>query len=286
MKKLSPLFLIAVLTSSIVGQQVGAPPPQPALPAQKPEDVDVVRITTNLVQVDAVITDNRGKLVTDLKSEEVEIFEDGHKQRITHFTFNLSGATPASERAAKATAVDKSVSVVPAAQLRREDIKRTIAIVVDDLGLSFESIAYLRGALRKFVNEQIQPGDLVAIIRTSGGIGALQQFTADKRQLAAAVDRLKWNALGRSGISLFNPIEPPTPGPDGADIDQARQDFEEFRRDTFAVGTLGAVSYVVNCVKYQPGRKSILLVSDGFRIYDDPNAMRTYLAADKITRLV
>ncbi len=42
--------------------------PQP----QKPEDVDVVRITTNLVQVDAVVTDKNGKVVTDLKSEELD----------------------------------------------------------------------------------------------------------------------------------------------------------------------------------------------------------------------
>ena len=286
MRKLSPLFLTVILTSSILGQQVGTPLPPPGLPGQNPEDVDVVRITTNLVQVDAVITDNHGKLVTDLRPEEVEIFEDGHKQKITHFTFNLSAETPALQRAAKTTAPDKTAPIAPPAQLRREDIKRTIAIVVDDLGLSFESIAYLRGALRKFVNEQIQPGDLVAIIRTSGGMGALQQFTADKRQLAAAVERIKWNALGRSGVSAFDPIQPPTPGPNGADIDQANQDFEEFRRDTFAVGTLGAVSYVVRGLKDLPGRKSILLVSDGFKIYDRNDPTKTYLAQQRLQRLI
>ena len=62
MKKLSPLFLTVILASSIFSQQIGPPP---AVPAQKAEDVEVVRITTNLVQVDAVITDNHGKLVTD-----------------------------------------------------------------------------------------------------------------------------------------------------------------------------------------------------------------------------
>jgi hypothetical protein len=35
---------------------------------QKPPEGDVVRITTNLVQVDAVITDKSGKLITDLKT--------------------------------------------------------------------------------------------------------------------------------------------------------------------------------------------------------------------------
>jgi VWFA-related protein len=159
-------------------------------------------------------------------------------------------------------------------------------VVVDDLGLSFESTYYVRRALKKFVDEQIQPGDLVAIIRTSGGIGALQQFTNDKRQLYAAVERVKWNAIGRGGVSAFAPMQPPTPGPNGPAVDQAMKDFDEFREDVFAVGTLGALNYVVKGLKDLPGRKSILLVSDGFRIYklDDPT--KDFLARERLRRLV
>src|ERR1043165_9085859 len=89
-----PLFalLLLFLGPSVLAQQPATlPPPVPQLtPAQKPDDDDVVKITTNLVQVDAVVTDSKGKLVTDLKPEEVEVFEDGRKQKISHFSFNLS----------------------------------------------------------------------------------------------------------------------------------------------------------------------------------------------------
>lgn len=286
MKYFLPLLLIASLLVSIASaQQVGTPPPAPVLQPQKPEDVDVVRITTNLVQVDAVVTDKNGKLVTDLKPEEVEIFEDGHKQKITHFAFNLSETAPI-ERVAKTAAADKTAPPIPTSRIRPEDIKRTIAIVVDDLGLSFESTYFVRRALKKFVDEQMQPGDLVAIIRTSGGMGALQQFTSDKRQLQAAVERVKWNANGRSGVSPFEAIQPPTPGPKGADIDQANEDLDTFRKDVFAVGTLGAVSYVVKGLKELPGRKSILLVSDGFKIYDLDDPTHNYLAREKLRHLI
>ena len=136
MKYFLVLFLITSLLVSIASaQQAGPPPPAPVLQPQKPKDVDVVRITSNLVQVDAVVTDKNGKLVTDLKPEEVEIFEDGHKQKITHFSFNLSESAP-TERVAKSAAIDKTAPPIPTARLRPEDIKRTIAIVVDDLGLS------------------------------------------------------------------------------------------------------------------------------------------------------
>jgi len=283
-------ILLAVLINTQVvsggfAQQPTPPPPPIQQSIQKPDEDDVVRISTNLVQVDAVITDNHGKLVTDLKPQELEIFEDGHKQKITNFSFTLSETAPA-QPAAKPVAAARNAPPVPSGILRREDIKRTIAIVVDDLGLSFESMFFVRRALKKFVDEQMQPGDLVAIIRTSGGIGALQSFTGDKRQLAAAIERIKWNANGRSNASPFDPIEPPTPGPNGKEIDDAKDELNEFRKDIFAVGTLGAVSYVVRGLKTLPGRKSSLLVSDGFRIYDDANAMRTYLASERITKLV
>lgn len=283
---LSTIVLVCGLAINAFPQQPSpSPPPVPVLQPQKPEDADVVRITTNLVQVDAVVTDKNGKLVTDLKPEEVEIFEDGHKQKITHFTFNLTESPPV-ERAAKTASADKTAPPIPTSRIRPEDIKRTIAIVVDDLGLSFESTYFVRRALKKFVDEQMQPGDLVAIIRTSGGMGALQQFTADKRQLEAAVERVKWNANGRSGVSPFEAIQPPTAGDHGADIDQANDDLNDFRKDMFAVGTLGAVSYVVKGLKDLPGRKSILLVSDGFRIYNLDDPTRNYLAQEKMRRLI
>ena len=75
--------------------------------------------------------------------------------------------------------------------------------MVDDLGLSFDSTYYVRRALKKFVDEEMREGDLVAIIRTSAGMGSLQQFTADKRILYEAIERVRWNLLGRGGVSAF-----------------------------------------------------------------------------------
>jgi VWFA-related protein len=303
-RHLLAFIVITQLASGSFAQQPAAsptatPPPLPqTVPQQpqKPEDVEIVRITTNLVQVDAVVTDKNGKVVTDLKPEELEIFEDGRKQKITHFSYNVADV-PALERSASPVIVDKNAPPVPPTRLKSEDIRRTIAVVVDDLGLSFESTYYVRRALKKFVDEQMQPGDLVAIIRTGGGMGALQQFTADKRQLYAAIERVKWNSLGRGGVSAFAAMTPPSLGEGGAEIDALTEEQTQARDETFSVGTLGAISYVVRGLKELPGRKSILLVSDGFKIssLEDPTqtnqsllprAPRNNLAANKLGRLI
>src|SRR5262245_13361980 len=158
--------------------------PQTQKPAGDDKD-DVVKITTNLVQVDAVVTKD-GKPVTNLTAEDFEIFEDGKPQAITSFAYisNLpNSASPAVPRDTKTTA-----PVVPYAPVKPNEGRRTIAFVVDDLGLSAESIPSVRQQLRKFVTEQLQPNDLVAIIRTGGEMGALQQFTNDKRVLTRALD--------------------------------------------------------------------------------------------------
>lgn len=291
-----PLILLVVLLLSLatLAQQTDTSRPQPTpspesevqQPSRSNED-DVVRITTNLVQVDAVVSDKNGKLITDLRPDEVQIFEDGHQQEITNFSFVNPEAS--SNRPLPSAPPDKNAPPLPPTKMHPKDVRRTIALVVDDLGLSFRSTYDVRNALKKFVDQQMQPGDLVAIIRTSGGIGALQQFTADKRQLYAAIERVRWFVNGRSNVGAFAPMEGQIPGEDklkAADVKQVNEDLDQFREDVFAVGTLGAVSYVVKGMRELPGRKSILLMSDGFRIYSAGNPERNYRTLLALRRLI
>ncbi|HVQ27186.1 MAG TPA: VWA domain-containing protein, partial [Planctomycetota bacterium] len=141
-------------------------------------------MTLSLVQVDAVVTDKSGRHVTDLTAADFEIFEDGRRQEITHCSYVAIPALPAPPP----RPADPALPAPPVpTRIRPDRVRRTIALVVDDLGLSFRSTIEVREALRKFVDEQMEPGDLVAIVRTRGGIGALQQFTVDKEQLRAAI---------------------------------------------------------------------------------------------------
>jgi len=276
---LGPLASLGFAQEAASQERQTKPQTGPQQPA-RPGDEDVVRITTNLVQVDAVIVDKKGQPVRDLRSDEVQIFEDGHQQKITHFSF-VASESPVTALAQPAPP-DKNAAPLPPVKLHPEDVRRTIALIVDDLGLSFESTYYVRRALKKFIEQQMQSGDLVAIIRTSGGIGALQQFTADKRQLYAAVERVKWYASGRSGIGAFAPL-----GDNTANSEEARgEDIDQLREDVFAVGTLGAVRYVVRGMHELPGRKSILLISDGFRIYSRDDPTRNYRALSALRHLI
>ena len=263
------LALTLLLFAATFGQQ---PSPQQA---PSTDEDDVVRISTNLVQVDALVVDKKGKQVRDLRPQDFEILEDGRPQKITNFSYvelNLQNNLPAAQ--VSASPEDKNAPPVPPVRLRPEQVRRTIALVVDDLGISFDSAKRSREALRKFVDEQMQPGDLVAIIRTTGGIGALQQFTSNKRQLYSTIERVRGSLIGRRDVSTFGPLTSADPRygrrpeVEDTDIRNAGDEIDEFREEMFAIGTLGALNYVVRGLNDLPGRKAVVLLSDGLPIFN------------------
>ncbi len=244
------LLILCSLLVPIVGQQ--PPPQQSASKQQSPtrDEQEVVRITTNLVQVDVVVTKD-GKQVTDLKPEDFELFEDGRPQKITNFSYISNVPGTASSNALAPSAKDKGTPIVPT-PVHPHDVRRTVAFVVDDLGMSNESVAQTRHQLRKFVDEQLQPNDLVAIIRTGGEVGALQQFTTDKRLLHSAIEHLKWNHCSRTGVNVFRPV---TSGLLGA-LDGVPCGGQAL------AGTMRTLRFVLQGMRELPGRKSMVLLSD------------------------
>ena len=240
-----------------------------------------LRITVTMVQVDAVVTDRQGRHVANLNSGDFQIFEDGKPQKITYFSY-VPGAAPPLRTAARTHSGKTVPTVVPGgSKSTPESTRRTVALVVDDLGMSFESTHHVRENLRKFVDEQMQPGDLVAILRTGIGVGALQQFTTDKRVLYAAIDRIRWNIRSRTGPFIFNSTGY---NPVQAEVQQtvdsgehtsefSRNSDEELyalQRQISSVGTLGALSYVIRGLSGLPGRKSVVLFSDGLKVFNTP----------------
>jgi hypothetical protein len=232
-KKQSLVSLVLMLTlfATLRGQQQESP-----AAARQQGDDEVVRITTNLVQVDAVVTDDKGRPVTDLRPEDFEILEDGHPQVITNFSYISSASASAAEPAAATPAPAKNAPPVRPARLRQTDAHRTIVLVVDDLGMSFESINFTRQALKKFLEEQLRPDDVAAVVRTRGGVDALQQLTSDKKQLTAAIERVRWNSFGRTGLSAVQTLSGQGVGPGSPVVDTLK--FRNFRdgQQVFAGG--------------------------------------------------
>lgn len=292
-RRIAALVFALSLLVQAAGQQT-----QPARERQQ-DDEDVVRITSNLIQVDAVVLDSQGKQVTDLNASDFELLEDGRAQAITNFSYvntssdanrDANAQAGARNANAKGSTNAKGATPVPPARVKPGSARRIIAFVVDDLGLSFQATAYVRGFLKDFVKERMRPGDLVAVVRTSAGVGALQQFTGDPQLVEKAIERVRFHPGFRSPTGSFAAPAEKLKGADEKKDSSEKKDSVEKKesvekrdagekdasqagsegtdRDAlFTVGTLGALNYVLRGAAEMPGRKSVVLISETTRIF-------------------
>ena len=154
MKKLfhlaASLWLLSVclcLTSSAQTPPVKQDPP-------KPDDTPVIRIGSNLVNVNVIVTDRYGRLVTGLAERDFKLREDGAPQDIVKF----SGQ-------------EDAFSVV---------------LLIDTSRSTVRKLGAIQKAAENFI-KQLQPRDRVMVMTFDDRINVISDFTGDARTLKKAV---------------------------------------------------------------------------------------------------
>jgi len=271
-----PFILTFFLLTCIVAQS----PVSPVKPPQTTGEDDVVRITANLVQLDVTVTDHDGRQVTDLKPDDFEIREEGRAQVITNFSYiEISAKRPLPVPNEKLSDGSPRLPQPPSpSRMRADQVRRTMSILVDDGGMSFGSVSAVRDSLRKFVAEQIEPGDLVGIFRTATGNRMLQQFTIDQNQLALAVRRLVWFPTSENWVDPFEitrrdfyntavrtDLAGQSPVANLRSPGSARAEY--FDSQPLDPVVIPALRFLISDMRKLPGRKSIVVFSDGLPIY-------------------
>ncbi len=164
-----------------------------ALAAQQPEPSVKFTAAANLVIVNVSVRDRSGAPVEGLRREDFEILEDGKPQTISVFEFQrLSGQDRKPASAAAARSGGAAASITPAApgQIRYRD--RRLMVLFFDLS-SMEPPEQIRAqdAALKFVNEQMQPEDLIAVMTFSNRLHVLEDFTDDRERLTSLIRGLR-----------------------------------------------------------------------------------------------
>jgi VWFA-related protein len=255
----------------------------------------LLRVSVDMVQVDVVVTDERGAPVTDLRQEDFQILQDGRLQQVSAFSYvDVPRATTTTAAAAGATAqaAPAGESAGPAAPLPAGATPsipgNTLVIVVDDLSMTHASVHRTKQLLNQVIDEQIGAGDRVAIVRTVGGAGLYQQFTSDKARLREAVSRLRFvlhsdnvadpeAALQQEVAAKLPPArdrnerEAPAPQREKAFSEERKGavQAERYANQIVASGVLGTLQAVLTGLRNEPGRKGVLLLSDGFNVEDE-----------------
>lgn len=183
MKGQSPLSLLCglILTACLLTSGQAQTTNQPAN-QQEP----ALKIKTELLQLRAVVTDKQGKVIEGLQATEFELLENNRPQKIEFFGRETIRTAVSKEQPGAAGA--KTPAATPLTPSAKPT--RTIALFVDNVHLTLDSLDRTKQTLRRFVNEQMTENDLVCIVTAAGSIGIVNQFTQDRQLLLRAIEKL------------------------------------------------------------------------------------------------
>jgi len=171
------------LTVLILNGLVG---PVSAGQAPANQETPTIRTTTREVILDVIVRDKHHHAIADLRPDEIEVFEDGVKQKINAFR-NVQGAeqlqTEQKLATSNAPAATPGAPETPTTALRELNFVSVVFAQIAPLNLEFAHQAVL-----EFLKSGSLPNTYVTIYRLDRALQLIQPYTADKTSLMNAVN--------------------------------------------------------------------------------------------------
>jgi len=134
-------------------------------PQQQPPTGPTLKVTTEVVNVYAVVEDKHHRLIPDLNKDDFELTEDNQPQPITYFS-------------------------------RETDTPLTMGLMVDTSPSQERVLPTEQEQAKVFLDEVLRPKDLIFVLHFDIEVELLQDFTADRQRLAHAIDETQINGGG------------------------------------------------------------------------------------------
>jgi len=151
-----------------------------------------LKVTTRLVDVGLVAYDKKGRPVTDLKAEDIEIYDNGHKQEIRFFSQPRTELQSANAMPAAAEAQGRSFSnrATDAASLVTAPVASTgnaTILLIDEGHIAWSDMNNARNQMLKFL-ETLSPSESVGLYNMTGrGMHVLVEITNDHAALITSL---------------------------------------------------------------------------------------------------
>jgi len=152
-----------------------------------------LKLTSRLVDVGIVAYDKKGHPVKDLKTEDFEIYDNGHKQDVRFFSQFATDPSPAAaDNAPTLSYANRSVDAGPAATTQAG----ATILLIDESHIAWPDMSHARQEILKFL-ATVAPGERVGLYTmTALGFRVLQEITTDHAALTAKLQ--KWTPDARS----------------------------------------------------------------------------------------
>ena len=150
-------------TSQGAANAFASPSPTPRNREEVPQDSDeVVKVETNLTNIFFTAADKNKRFITDLKAEDIRVFEDGQQQEIFTFQQNI-------------------------------DLPLSLAILIDTSASEERTLPDEKEAARAFLENVLRPyRDEAAVVSFTGETTLEQGFSGNIDRLRRAIDRVEF----------------------------------------------------------------------------------------------
>jgi len=214
-----------------------------------------IRANTRLVLVDVVVTDKKGQPVTGLKAEDFTVEENGKKQKIATFS-----PPSANQKAPQ--------SLPPGLLTNRPEYLKPAGVptvlLLDAANSHFQDQSYGRSQMLKYVVEQAEAGNAMAVMGLTDRLQVFQDFTSDPKILTTAIRKLQpQEPILQAGTSL-----PPTLIAGDPVLAVQIQSFQNqavgFLLERRTQVTLQAMRDLARSLGGLPGRKNVVWLTADF----------------------
>jgi VWFA-related protein len=220
-----------------------------------------LKVNSDLVLTNVVVRDRKtGAIVKGLTEKDFTVTEDGKPQHIASFDFENVDEAAALNEATINAASPNGVFGAKAGTATPEELRnhRLIVMFFDLTSMQPDDLDRAQDAARNYINKQMHPADLVAVVSLDNTLSLDQDFTASKDLILKAVN--SYNGTQGSGYSpgatsTSNQVE------DASSFTPDESEYNDINTDR----ELFAIEDISKSLAYLNEKKSLLYFSGGIQ---------------------
>lgn len=241
----------------------------PSAAASNQNDADAgsaftMKVRSDLVLTNVVVRDKKtGEIIRGLKPDDFTVLENNKPQRIRSFDFQSIDAVTSAEQGAISGQANASpilnvngVAQIPTNPAALEN-HRLMILMFDLSSMEVEDLDRAVAAARHYIQQQMQPADLVALVSFGTSLNVDQDFTSDKTLLLRGIARYS----GNEGQGLAAGGTGTTSGT--ADLSASYTPNESEYNDINIDLKLYAIADIAHSLEKINAKKSLLFFSGG-----------------------
>jgi VWFA-related protein len=248
--------------STVNGVETGSNPAQQTAPAASGRNsvqAFTIQRRAQLVLIPVLVTDRSGHHISGLKTEDFTVKDNGKVKPVRYAQEITTTSADVLERTKLPPGTySNSVAKAPS---------RVVIILFDMLNSHFKDQVPARQQLTKYLNEQVEPGTMVALLGLGrGGLRMYHDLTSDTKGLATELQMSMES--GRHSISTNLQDETSDTGSEEAFVGHgqfaAAGSSGRSSKKLIILDTLAAFKNIAGAYASIPGRKSLVWVTGGF----------------------